>query len=318
MGHAIAAALRLQQRQGLDIEATVIEYLGTRELLLVMDNCEHLLDAAAGLVDQIVTQCPRVTVLATSREALGVDGERILAVPPLAVEDAAALFADRAKAGRPDFDLDREPVGAVAEICRQLDGLPLAIELAAARIRVMSSLDLARRLDGLRLLRGGARARCRGSRASPRRSTGPTNCSPSPSRRCSCGCRSSRVGSISTRHTASAARTGRRRTTLSIYSPAWSTSPWSRSAAALTGRATSSWRHCAHTAGNACGNWGLTIVSQYGMRPTSPNWRNAPRRACILPTSGPGSSGYCPTTTTCARRSNTPWPPVTSTRRFGW
>ncbi len=78
-------------------------------------------------------------------------------VPPLAVEDATALFADRARAGRPDFDLDREPVGAVAEICRRLDGLPLAIELAAARIRVMSSLDLARRLDGLRLLSGGAR-----------------------------------------------------------------------------------------------------------------------------------------------------------------
>jgi len=157
VGHAIAAALRLQQRQGLDIEATVIEYLGTRQLLLVVDNCEHLLDAAASLVDQIVTWCPEVTVLATSREALGVDGERLLAVPPLAVEDAAELFADRAKAGRPDFDLDREPIGAVAEICRQLDGLPLAIELAAARIRVMSSLDLARRLDGLRLLRGGAR-----------------------------------------------------------------------------------------------------------------------------------------------------------------
>ena len=157
VGHAVAAVLRLQQRHGLDIEATVIEYLGTRELLLIMDNCEHLVDAAAGLVDQIVTRCPRVTVLVTSREALGVHGERLLAVPPLAVEDAAALFADRAKAGRPDFDLDREPVGAVAEICRQLDGLPLAIELAAARIRVMSSLDLARRLDGLRLLTGGAR-----------------------------------------------------------------------------------------------------------------------------------------------------------------
>jgi DNA-binding SARP family transcriptional activator len=134
VGHAVAAVLRLQQRHGLDIEATVIEYLGTRELLLIMDNCEHLVDAAAGLVDQIVTRCPRVTVLVTSREALGVHGERLLAVPPLAVEDAAALFADRAKAGRPDFDLDREPVGAVAEICRQLDGLPLAIELAAARI----------------------------------------------------------------------------------------------------------------------------------------------------------------------------------------
>jgi predicted ATPase len=109
VGHAIAAALRLQQRQGLDIESTVIEYLGMRELLLVMDNCEHVLDAAARMIDQIVMHCPRVTVLATSREALGIEGERILAVPALAQDDATALFADRAKAGRPDFDLDREP-----------------------------------------------------------------------------------------------------------------------------------------------------------------------------------------------------------------
>lgn len=157
VGHTIATALRLQQRHGLDIDATVIEYLGTRELLLIVDNCEHVLDAAADLIDQIVTRCPGATVLTTSREALGVAGERLMAVAPLGTDDAAVLFADRARAGRPDFDLDREPVGAVAEICRQLDGLPLAIELAAARIRAMSSLDLARRLDGLRLLRGGAR-----------------------------------------------------------------------------------------------------------------------------------------------------------------
>ena len=157
VGHAVAAALRLQQRQGLDIEATVIEYLATRELLLIVDNCEHLLDPSARLVDQIVKRCPRVTVLSTSREALGIDGEQIFAVPTLGVEEATVLFADRARAGRPDFDVAREPVGAVAEICRQLDGLPLAIELAAARMRVMSSLDVARRLDTLRLLGGGSR-----------------------------------------------------------------------------------------------------------------------------------------------------------------
>jgi predicted ATPase/DNA-binding SARP family transcriptional activator len=157
VGHAMAAALRLQQRQGLDIESTVIEYLATRELLLIVDNCEHLLDPTAGLVDRIIKHCAQVTVLSTSREALGVEGEQIYAVPPLAAEEATALFADRARAGRPDFDLEREPVGAVAEICRQLDGLPLAIELAAARMRVMSSLDVARRLDTLRLLSGGSR-----------------------------------------------------------------------------------------------------------------------------------------------------------------
>jgi predicted ATPase/DNA-binding SARP family transcriptional activator len=157
VGHAIAAALRLQQQQGLGIEASVIEFLRMHKMLLLVDNCEHVLPAAARLVDQIVRHCPDVVVLATSREGLGVEGERILPVPPLPVEDATALFAERAKAGRPDFDLDKEPVGAVAEICRRLDGLPLAIELAAARMRAMGSLDVARRLDGLRLLSGGTR-----------------------------------------------------------------------------------------------------------------------------------------------------------------
>ena len=155
--HAVAAALRLQQQQGLDIEATVIDYLRPRSMLMVVDNCEHVLPAAARLVDLIVRHCHHVVVLATSREALGVEGERIQPVPPLPVEDATTLFAERAQTSRPDFDLDQEPVGAVAEICRRLDGLPLAIELAAARMRAMSSLDVARRLDGLRLLTGGAR-----------------------------------------------------------------------------------------------------------------------------------------------------------------
>ena len=157
VGHAVAAALRLQQQQGLGIEATVIEFLRMHKMLLLVDNCEHVLPAAARLVDDIVRHCPDVVVLATSREALGVEGERILPVAPLPVEDATVLFAERAKAGRPDFDLDHEPVGAVAEICRRLDGLPLAIELAAARMRAMSSLDVARRLDRLRLLSGGVR-----------------------------------------------------------------------------------------------------------------------------------------------------------------
>jgi len=157
VGHAVAATLRLQQQQGLGIEETVIEYLRGRELLLIVDNCEHVLDTAARLIDQIVEHCTHVSVLATSREALGIDGERILPVAPLPVEEATALFADRARAGRPDFDLDREPVGAVAAICQRLDGLPLAIELAAAKMRVMSSLDVARRLDVARLLSGGAR-----------------------------------------------------------------------------------------------------------------------------------------------------------------
>lgn len=156
--HAVAAALRLQQQQGLDIEETVVEYLRAREMLLIVDNCEHVLEDAARVLDRIASYCPAVTVLATSREALGITGERIVPVGPLPVEDATELFAVRAKATRSDFHVDREPVGAVAEICRRLDGLPLAIELAAARVRAMSSLDIARRLDRLRLLAGGSRS----------------------------------------------------------------------------------------------------------------------------------------------------------------
>ncbi|SON61802.1 Putative HTH-type transcriptional regulator [Mycobacterium simulans] len=155
--HTVAASVWLRQQQGMDIEESVIEYLRGREGLLVFDNCEHVLEAAARLIDQIVQHCPRVSVLATSRQPLGVEGERIVDVPPLRVEDATRLFADRARASRPDFTLDDQPPGAVAEICRRVDCLPLGVELAAARMRVMSSLDVARRPDYLVLLRGGAR-----------------------------------------------------------------------------------------------------------------------------------------------------------------
>lgn len=157
VGHAVASTLLLHENPKLGIEGTVVDFLRTRELLLVVDNCEHVLDASGQFVDRVTRECPQVSVLATSREALGNSGERIFPVPPLPDVAAEELFAERAKASRPDFDLDSEPVGAVAEICRRLDGIPLAIELAAARMRMMSSLDVARRLDRLRLLSGGAR-----------------------------------------------------------------------------------------------------------------------------------------------------------------
>ncbi len=149
---AVAAALHLQQRQGSTIEETVIEYLRSRALLLVLDNCEHVLEQAAGLLDDVVRHCPAVTVLATSREPLGVEGEWILPLDPLTPEEAAALFADRARAVRPGFDPDGEVPGSVVEICRRLDGLPLGIELAAARMRVMNAAEVAGRLASPRFV----------------------------------------------------------------------------------------------------------------------------------------------------------------------
>lgn len=157
VSHTVAATLGVRQRHGLTIDQSVVEFLRTRELLLVVDNCEHVLDAAAALLDQVVQRCHGVGVLVTSREATGVEGERIVPVLPLPVDEAAVLFEDRARASRPAFRLDDEAPGAVAEICRRLDGLPLAIELAAARMRAMNALEMARRLDHDRLVRGSAR-----------------------------------------------------------------------------------------------------------------------------------------------------------------
>lgn len=155
--HTVAACVGVRQQHGMDIEESVIEYLRSREALLVFDNCEHVLEPAGRFVEQIVRYCPRISVLATSRQPLGVEGERIVPVSPLAVQDATRLFVDRALASRPDFTLDDQPMGVVIEICRRVDCLPLGVELAAARMRVMSSLDVARRPDYLRLLRGGKR-----------------------------------------------------------------------------------------------------------------------------------------------------------------
>ena len=154
VAHAVAAAVRVQQRHGATIEQTVVEYLATRSLLLVLDNCEHVLDAAARLAQSLVAQCPGVVVLATSREPLGIDGEQVWPVPTLPLPDATALFVLRARAARPDFDPDAP---AVAEICRRVDGLPLGIELAAARTRAMSAAEIVERLDDGHLLARGAR-----------------------------------------------------------------------------------------------------------------------------------------------------------------
>jgi predicted ATPase/DNA-binding SARP family transcriptional activator len=156
VGHAVSASLRVQQRQGMGIDESLIAYLRPRRLLLLLDNCEHVLDGAARFADRVVTQCPGVAVLATSRAPLDVPGEQVRPVPPLSIEDATALFVHRARAQRPDVEVGPQE-RSVAEICRRLDGLPLAIELAAARTRAMSVSDVARRLDGGRLLSGGPR-----------------------------------------------------------------------------------------------------------------------------------------------------------------
>ncbi|MEU8530441.1 BTAD domain-containing putative transcriptional regulator [Streptomyces sp. NPDC048629] len=163
---AVLSALRLREinlitREGQPLQdnptAALVEHLARRPLLLVLDNCEHVVDAAAALAETLLTHCPDLRILATSREPLGVPGEAVRPVEPLPPAPAHRLFAERARAVRPDFDPDEDPA-ATDEICRRLDGLPLAIELAAARLRLLSPRQIANRLDDrFRLLSSGSR-----------------------------------------------------------------------------------------------------------------------------------------------------------------
>jgi predicted ATPase len=156
---AFADLFGVSTRPGRSLEDALIEFLGTKRLLLVVDNCEHLLESAADLIDCLEHSCAGVRVLATSREGLGLDGERIIPIPSLsapgsdtdlttaAQSDAVRLFVDRAVAVDPDFELNVHNARPVAQVCRRLDGIPLAIELAAARVAAMNLSELAAGLD---------------------------------------------------------------------------------------------------------------------------------------------------------------------------
>ncbi|HUR75760.1 MAG TPA: AAA family ATPase, partial [Sporichthya sp.] len=171
---AAAAALGLDTT-GYPTPQALVEHLGSwlapKRILLLIDNCEHLIDAAAQLIHDLLARCPQLTVLATSREVLGVPGETAWRVPPLSVPaegmadpsdlaayDAVALFLERAQAARPGFDLGAGNAADVVRICRRLDGIPLALELAVGRIPTLGIRAVAERLDDVfGLLSSGAR-----------------------------------------------------------------------------------------------------------------------------------------------------------------
>ena len=152
----VADRLGLHEGPNRSVRQGVLDHLRDRNLLLVLDNCEHLVGACAEFVAEVVRECPGVTVLTTSRQSLGVPGECVVGVPPLVVpaegaeapeeSDAVRLFADRAAAAGTGFRLSAANAGDVADVCRRLDGVPLAIELAAARVRTLSPRQLAERL----------------------------------------------------------------------------------------------------------------------------------------------------------------------------
>jgi non-specific serine/threonine protein kinase len=169
---AVAAALRVREVAGKDLSATVAEHLGARRVLLILDNCEHLLADVCVIADAVLGAAANVRLLVTSREGLGIDGERLYPLKSLSTPAASlsphpdtvrdyesvALFVDRARRVVRDFDVTPANAAAVAEICRRLDGIPLAIELAAARVKVLSIQQIRERLDDrFRLLTGGSR-----------------------------------------------------------------------------------------------------------------------------------------------------------------
>ena len=168
----VASVLGVREQPGRLLVDTLIDYLRSKSLLLILDNCEHLIDACAQLVTSLLSACPRLKILPSSREALGIGGETIYRVPSLSLPEArhstpealiqceaARLFVERAQAAQPRFTLTKHNLNATIQICRRLDGIPLALELAAARLRLFTVEQIAMRLDDrFRLLTGGSRS----------------------------------------------------------------------------------------------------------------------------------------------------------------
>jgi predicted ATPase/class 3 adenylate cyclase/DNA-binding CsgD family transcriptional regulator len=159
----VARTLGLPDQPGRAPQTALLQFVGNRHMLVVLDNCEHLLDASAALTEALLSACARLTVLATSREPIAVAGELTWRVPSLSVaDDAMHLFGDRAGRALPGFAISDDDAAAVSEICRRLDGMPLAIELAAARVRALSPEEILAGLqDRFRLLTGGSRTAVR-------------------------------------------------------------------------------------------------------------------------------------------------------------
>jgi predicted ATPase/DNA-binding SARP family transcriptional activator len=167
----VASALGIREEPGNPLADTIAAHLHRSEALLIIDNCEHVLDAAASLITGLLRKCPSLRILATSQSRLNVAGEATWPVPPLTLPppaeqdplvvgeaESARLFCDRASLARPGFSLAEANAGAVSEICRRLDGIPLALELAAARLNALTARQLAARLgDRFRVLSGGSR-----------------------------------------------------------------------------------------------------------------------------------------------------------------
>lgn len=168
---AVASVFGIREQLGMGVQELLLDFLRAKELLLIVDNCEHLVEACAQLIEQLLRTAPNLKIIASSREALGIPGETVYRVPSLSLPDAASssraalaqsesvqLFVERASAANPKFSLNDQNAASIAQIVRRLDGIPLALELAAARVTVFSAEQISSRLDDrFRLLTGGSR-----------------------------------------------------------------------------------------------------------------------------------------------------------------
>jgi len=154
----IASIFGLREVQGVPTVSILVDFLRSKQLLIILDNCEHLVEACARLADQLLHECPKLKIIASSREALGISGETVYRVPSLANDESTRLFVERATKAEPRFHLTKDNASFIAQICSRLDGIPLAIELAAARVKLFSPQQIAERLDDrFKLLTGGSR-----------------------------------------------------------------------------------------------------------------------------------------------------------------
>jgi DNA-binding SARP family transcriptional activator len=203
------------------------EFLSRRQALLVLDNCEHVAAGAAATADYLLDRCPQMRILATSRESLAVAGESLWQLPPLRIDEASELFVARARAISAGFQPDGSTMRTVTEICARLDGLPLAIELAAARTRAFAPDEVLARLDDrFRLLTTGTRNAPPRHQTLRRWSTGVTTCSLTRSAGCSSGCRPSPGPARSKQRSRSAPMTRSARKSSPTCWPTWLISRW--------------------------------------------------------------------------------------------
>ena len=291
---AVAPVLGVREQPGHSLIETISGYLGSKRVLLLLDNCEHLVEACAALAEALLRTSPELRVLATSREALGIAGEVAWPVPSLSLPDlrrlldieslpryeAARLFVERASAVNPNFTLTEQNAPAVAQVCYRLDGIPLAIELAAARTKVLPVEQISEKLDDcFRLLSTGSRT------AMPRHKTLHATMDWSHellvrrSVRCSGASRFSPVVSRWKRRSRCARERNSSGTECWSRSRIWWISRWWWRGSETARRATACWRWCGSTVGRSCRSPGRRPRSGGGTLSSTWSLRKRPSRS---------------------------------------